>query len=124
MKQEYFQLGMGLEEMNPGRNANEEWPQELEAHERKKRGGPGIENCVVKASAVVNTEGCEIWVKVGKSCESRRWELRAVVDIQVRIFHVIKQGSIFGCPTETSSTDRTGQRLQKLTRTDFDKGHG
>lgn len=101
MNQERFQLGMGLEEMDPGRNTNEEWPQKLEAHERGKRGGPGIENCIIKASTVVNTEGCEIWVKLGKSYESRRCELRAVVDIQIRIFHVIKQSSIFGRPTET-----------------------
>jgi len=61
---------------------------------------------------------------MGKSYESRRCELRAIVDIQIRIFHVIEQGSIFGCPTETSWTDRIDQRLQRLTRTDFDKGHG
>jgi hypothetical protein len=105
MDQECFQLGMGFEETNPSRNANEEWPQKLEAHERGKRGGPCIKNRVIKASAEVNTEGCEIWVKLRKSYESRRCELRAVVDIQIRIFHVIKQSSIFGCPTETSWTD-------------------
>jgi hypothetical protein len=63
---------MGLKEMNPGRNTDKEGPQKLEAHKGRERCGPGIESCVIKASAVVNTERCEVRVELGKSYESRR----------------------------------------------------
>ena len=54
---------MRLKEADPGRDADEERPQKLEAHERRKRSGPGIENGVVKASTEVDTEGGEVRVK-------------------------------------------------------------
>jgi hypothetical protein len=54
---------MRLEEGNPAWHADKERSKELEACKRGKGHGPGIEDCVVKVTAEINTEGSEIRVK-------------------------------------------------------------